>query len=115
LLGVLFFLFIDAFRKENLLVITLVVFSIMIYESEKGYLLFSAIIYFALTLKFILPKIEQNFNCKVCVKASIVVLAYLGFYLFTSVLSSIFLLPMPSISYYIIYYMNIEFLIVIIL
>lgn len=115
LFGVLFFLFIESFRKEDLLAIILVVFSILVFESEKGYLLFSAIIYFALTMKLILPKIEQNFNCKVCIKASIVLLAYIGFYFFTSVLSSIFLLPMPSINYYIIYYIVIEFLIVSIL
>ncbi|WP_373070940.1 hypothetical protein [Sulfurimonas sp.] len=115
LLGVLFFLFLEAFKKENLLSIVLVVFSILVYESEKGYLLFSTVIYFALVLKFILPKIEQNFNCKVCTKVSIILLAYIGFYFFTSILSSIFLLPMPSISYYVIYYIVIEFLIVSIL
>ena len=112
LLGVLFFLFIQAFRKEDLLAIILVVFSILVFESEKGYLLFTTVIYFALTLKLILPKIEQNFNCKVCVNISIVLLAYIGFYFFTSVLSSIFLLPMPAINYYVIYYIVIEFLIV---
>jgi hypothetical protein len=115
LLGVLFFLFIQAFRKEDLLSIVLIVFSILVYESEKGYLLFSAIIYFAIILKYVLPKIEQNLNCKVCTKISIVILAYVGFYLFTSILSTIFLLPMPSINYYILYYIVIEFLIVSIL
>jgi hypothetical protein len=114
-LGVLFFLFIDAFKKEDLLAIVLVVFCILVFESEKGYLLFSTVIFFALTLKFILPRIEQNFNCGVCVKISIVVLAYIGFYFFSSILSSIFLLPMPSINYYVIYYIVIEFLIVSIL
>jgi hypothetical protein len=40
---------------------------------------------------------------------------YLGFFLFNSILSNVFLFPMPSISYYIIYYIIIEFLIVSIL
>ncbi|MCW9026424.1 MAG: hypothetical protein OQJ77_03830 [Thiovulaceae bacterium] len=111
----MFFLFIQAFKKEDLLAIILVVFSILVFESEKGYLLFTAVIYFALTLKLIMPKIEQNFNCKVCVNVSIVLLAYIGFYFFSSLLSSIFLLPMPAINYYVIYYIVIEFLIVSIL
>ena len=115
LLGVLFFLFIQAFKKEDLLSIILIVFSILVFESEKGYLLFTAVIYFALVLKLLLPKIEQSFNCKVCINVSIVVLAYIGFYFFTSLLSSIFLLPMPSINYYVVYYIVIEFLIVSIL
>ena len=115
LLGVLFFLFIKAFKKEDLLSIILIVFSILVFESEKGYLLFTTVIYFALVLKLILPKIEQSFNCNVCIKISIVLLAYVGFYFFTSIVSSIFLLPMPAINYYIIYYIVIEFLIVSIL
>jgi hypothetical protein len=115
MLAVLFFLFIQAFRKDDLLSIVLIVFSILVFESEKGYLLFSAVIYFALVLKLILPKIEQNFNCKVCVNVSLVLLAYIGFYFFTSILSSVFMLPMPQMNYYVIYYMVIEFLIVSIL
>jgi len=115
LLGVLFFLFIQAFKKEDLLSIILIVFSLLVFESEKGYLLFTTVIYFALLLKLVLPKIEQNFNCKVCTNVSIVLLSYIGFYLFTSVLSSIFLLPLPEINYYVIYYIIIEFLIVSIL
>jgi len=115
MLAVLFFLFIQAFRKDDLLSIILIVFSILVFESEKGYLLFTTVIYFALVLKLILPRIEQNFNCKVCVNVSLVLLAYVGFYFFTSILSSVFMLPMPQMNYYVIYYMVIEFLIVSIL
>jgi len=115
LLGVLFLLFINSLDKENSLEIALVVFCIMIFESEKGYPVFSVTIYFLFIYKIILPKLLQNFSCPPCIKISVVLLSYLGFYFFMSLLSNIFLTPMPSINYYVIYYIIIEFLIVSIL
>ncbi len=112
LLGVLFFLFIKSLKNDDVIAIFLVAFCLLIFESEKGYLLFSTIIYFGLIYKLVLPKIEQNFNCNPCIKISIVLLAYIGFYFFNVVMSTIFLLPLVGISYYIIYYIIIEFLIV---
>lgn len=115
MLAVLFLLFINALDNDDSVSIFLVVFCIMIFESEKGYLLFSVSIYFLLVYKFILPKLLQNFSCSPCIKISIVLLAYIGFYFFGSMLSNVFLTPMPSINYYIIYYIVIEFFIVSIL
>ncbi len=115
LLGVLFFLFINALKHDNSLYAFLVIFCLIVFESEKGYNLFSAVIYFALVYKYILPRLEQNFSCSPCVKISIVLLAYVGFYFFGLMLSSIFLITMPSINYYVIYYIIIEFLVVSIL
>jgi len=112
LLGVLFLLFINSLKNDNVIAIFLVVFCLLIFESEKGYLLFSSVIYFGLVYKFVLPKIEQNFNCNPCIKISIVLLAYLGFYFFNLILSTVFLLPQVEINYYIVYYIIIEFLIV---
>jgi hypothetical protein len=80
-----------------------------------GYPLFSSIIYLGLIYKFVIPRLKKNFGCASCIKASYVLLSYVGFYLFLSILSNIFLLPMPSVNYYIIYYMVIEFFIVSIL
>ena len=112
LLGVLFLLFIKSLKNDDAIAIFLVVFCLLVFESEKGYLLFTTIIYFGLIYKFVLPKIEQNFNCNPCVKISIVLLAYIGFYFFNLLLSTVFLLPLVGINYYIIYYIVIEFLIV---
>ena len=115
LLGVLFLLFIRSMDNDDSIAIFLVVFCIMVFESEKGYLLFSIAIYFALVYKFVLPKLHQNFSCPPCIKISVVLLAYIGFYFFGSMISNVFLTPMPSINYYVIYYIIIEFLIVSIL
>jgi hypothetical protein len=88
---------------------------LLVFESEKGYTLFTAIIYFILLYKFIMPKLEQNFSCVSCVKFLSVIVVYVGFYLFSLLLANIFLLPLPNITYYILYYIVIEFLIVSIL
>ncbi len=112
LFAVLFVLFARAIKNDNGVAIFLISFCLIIFEAEKGYLLFSSIIYFALIYKFVLPKLVQNFSCASCIRISYVLLAYVGFFLFSAILAKIFLLPMPSISYYIIYYIVIEFFIV---
>jgi hypothetical protein len=115
LLAVLFVLLGRALDKKDIFGILIVSFCLLIFEADKGFILFTSIIYFLIVQKFILPKLIQNFNCTACVNILYVLLAYLGFYLFSYLLSNIFLLPMPSINYYVIYYIVIEFLIVSIL
>jgi len=115
MLGVLFVLFSKSLKNKDSLAIFLVSFCLLIFESEKGYTLFSSIIYFIILYRFVIPRLQQIFSCTSCIKFISVILVYIGFYLFCLLLSNIFLLPMPNITYYIIYYIVIEFLIVSIL
>ncbi len=115
LLAVLFVLFAKALKSNNTVSVLLVSFCLVVFEAENGYLLFSTIIYFAIIYKFIMPQLNKNFSCNSCINISYVLLAYLGYYLFCVLLANIFMLPMPSINYYIIYYIVIEFFIVSIL
>ena len=112
LLAVLFALYSDAIKKDNFAAILFISFCLVVFESNKGYPLFSSIIYFTLAYKFVIPKIIKNFSCVSCVKISYVLLAYLGYYLFLMIIAKIFLLPQPNIDYYVIYYIVIEFLFV---
>jgi len=115
LFAVLFVLYSDALRREDFLLLMIISFCLVLYEANKGYVLFSSIIYFTLAYKFIMPKISQNFSCKSCIKISFVLLAYLGYYIFLALVAKIFLLPLPEINYYIVYYIVIEFFLVSIL
>ena len=115
LFAVLFVLFISAIKREDGIAIFLVSFCLIIYESQMGFPLFSSIIYFGLIYKFVIPKLKKNFGCASCIKVAYVLLAYFGFYLFLALLANVFLLPMPAINYYIMYYIIIEFFIVSIL
>jgi len=110
--AVLFVLFVKALDTNNMPNIFLVAFCLVIFEIDKSYLLFSSIIYFLLVYKFIIPKLKQNFSCGSCIKIVYVLLAYIGFFLFSLILAKVFLFPVPSINYYIIYYIIIEFFIV---
>ncbi len=112
LFGVLFVLLINALNKNDNITFIFVSFCLLIFEADKGYTIFSSIVYLLLIYKFILPKIIQNVSCYSCIKLLYILLAYLGFYMFNLFLANIFLLPIPSINYYIVYYIVIEFFIV---
>jgi len=110
--AVLFLLYSRAMEKQDYILLSILAFCLMIYETDKGYLLFSSIIYFTLINNFIMPKIKKNFNCNFCIKIFDVLIAYLGYYLFLIFLANIFLLESPSINYYIVYYIVIELFVV---
>jgi len=112
LLSVLFLFFTRALKREDSIALLLISLCLVIFEAQNDFMLFSTIIYFLFIYRYVLPKIYMSFSCLSCIKISIVLLAYIGFFVFNSILSYIFLLPEPSINYYIVYYIVIEFFIV---
>ena len=112
LLSILYVYFSKYMNKEDTISVVIISFCLIIFEAEKSYLLFSSIIYFILIYKFIIPKLKQTISCKACVKFLTIVIVYIGFYMFSILLSNVFLFPIPSISYYVLYYIIIEFFIV---
>lgn len=112
LLGLLFILLINALDNNRTTAVLLISFCLAIFEADKGYPLFSSIIFLLISYKFILPRFNYNVNCVPCLKFTYIILAYVGYYLFNLMLANIFLMPIPMLSYYIIYYIVIEFLIV---
>ncbi|ADN09191.1 hypothetical protein [Sulfurimonas autotrophica] len=112
LLAVLYVLFSRALDNNDTVSIFLIVLCLVVFEANYGYILLSSVVYFYIVYKFIMPKIIQNSSCATCIRAVTVILIYLGFFLFLTLLSNIFLLPQPSINYYIIYYIVIEFFLV---
>lgn len=112
LLSILFLYFSRALKNEDAISLFLISLCLVIFEAQNNFMLFSTIIYFLLIYRYVLPKIYTNFSCISCIRVSTVLLAYLGFFVFNSILAYIFLLPEPNIDYYIIYYIVIEFFIV---
>lgn len=112
LFAVLFILFANSLRDEESISLFFIILCLMVFEAENGYLIFSSIVYFGLIYKFLLPRIAQNINCTSCVKASTVFIVYFGFFLFSLLLSKVFLIEQPSINYYIVYYIVIEIFLV---
>jgi hypothetical protein len=111
LFAILFIYFTKSIKKQDTIAMFLVSLCLVLYEAEKGYTLFSSIIYFVIVYKFIMPKLSQNSSCLLCIRISAVLLTYIGFFFFSLLLSSVFLLPEPAINYYVIIYIVIEFFI----
>jgi len=112
LFGVLFVLLINALNKDDTISVIFIAFCLVVFEADKGYILFSSIIYLLIIYRFVLPKIIQNVSCYSCIKTSYILFAYIGFYMFNALFANIFLISVPGMSYYIVYYIVIEFLIV---
>ncbi|MEA3522485.1 MAG: hypothetical protein U9R50_05890 [Campylobacterota bacterium] len=112
LLGLIFYLFVDARESNNIKSLFIVVVMLIIYEAEKGYLFLSTLFYFTLLYQFLLPYLKQNIICKSCLKFIFISLVYLGYYLLILLVSHVFLLEVPMIDLHVIYYILIEFLIV---
>jgi len=110
--GVLYLLFSRALQKDDTGSIFLLAIALMVYEANFNFMFGSSIIYFYLLHHFFMPKITQTILCKSCIKFLYVALAYIGYFLFLSLIANIFMLNVPSFHYYIIYYIVIEFFIV---
>lgn len=115
LLTILYFYFSKALKEEQTAALLLSVFCLLLFEAENSYVLFSTIIYFSILHKYVIPKIIKSFSCVACINFIIVLLVYIGYFLFHLFLSNVFLFQLPSINYYVIYYIIIEFLILSIL
>ena len=112
LLGLLFILFTKALKDDDTISLLFISFCLVLFEADKGYMLFSSVIYFTLLYKFLIPRITQNFSCPSCILLLSIVLVYIGFFFFSTLLSNILLIPSPSINYYIVFYIVIEFFLV---
>jgi len=112
LFGVLFFYFIHALKKENLPALVLIIGLLLIFEAEKDFLLFSSLVYFTFVYRFVIPRLRMMISCKVCLKVLLMVLAYLGFILYSIILNQVLWVEVPSFDWHIFYYMFIEFFLV---
>lgn len=112
LLGVLYLLFEKTYKRQNSLFLILTILSTIFYEAQNGYVLFSVVLYFLFMLKYLMPKVEKNFSCYGCKKFMMVALTYIGFFIFYTIFAKIFMIEAPSISFYAVYYIVLEFFIV---
>lgn len=112
LLGVLFFSFMDALKKEDLGAVLLVIVLLLLFEAEKDFLLFSSLVYFTFIYRFVIPRLRVMINCKLCLKVIFLLLAYIGFLIFSYILNQVLWVEPPSFDWHIFYYMFLEFFLV---
>jgi hypothetical protein len=112
LFAIIFFYFVKNLDELNYLNLFLLIMMLLFYEATKGFFLFTSIIYFFFVYYFIIPKIVQYVNCKGCLGLIYATLAYFGYWIFTLLVAQIFWLELPSVDWYIFYYIFLEFLII---
>ncbi len=113
LLGVLFFYFVRALEKEDLPRLVLVLLLLLVFEAEKDFLLFSSLVYFTFVYRFVIPRLRIMISCQICLKLIYLLLAYPGYVLFSYVLSQVLWVETPSVDWHILYYMFLEFFVVV--
>jgi len=112
LFAVLLFYFIRALDRQDVALLLLVTSLTLVYEADKGYLVFSSLVYFAFLYKFIFPKLNQLIECKKCMLFAYTVFAYIGFWAFSLLLQQVLWMEMPMISWHVLWYILFEFFVV---
>ncbi len=110
LFAILLILFIYSLKNHNTVNLLYVCIALLIFETQKGYIAFSSIIYAIVLYEIIIINISHVTNCKSCTKLLIILLSYPGYFLFLALLSKIFILPMPQLNFNVIYYMIAEYI-----
>ena len=112
LLAVLFFAYHDALNKHDLFGLIIVGLMLLIFEAAKGFWFGSTLLFFTVLSSYLLPKLEQLIQCRICMAAIFVSLAYPGYLVFTWIANGVLLLPSPSVDWHIGLYMIVEFLVI---
>lgn len=107
--AVLGFLYYKALRRYDLFSLIVASAMLLMVEAEKGYWFGSSIVYFTLISQYVMPKIEQTVQSNIWIKGIFVLLSYFGFSFFLGMVSSVLILPLPSMDWHVLFYMAIEF------
>jgi hypothetical protein len=112
--AIMFVIFVDSIQKVQSITLFATSLALMFFEAQKGYVIFSSIVYFTLVYRLVILKMDQYVQCVICVKMIMVLLAYVGYYFFSYILADTFLLASPEFSWYVIYYILVEFLLLLV-
>ncbi|MDD3595474.1 hypothetical protein [Sulfuricurvum sp.] len=112
LLAVLFFAYHDALSKHDLFGLSIVSVMLLVFEAEKGFWFGSTIIFFTLLSRYVIPKLEQVIQCRICMAAIFVLLAYPGYWIYVWIVDQVLLFQLPVLDWHIALYMIVEFLVI---
>ncbi|MFZ2890312.1 MAG: hypothetical protein WA010_07550 [Sulfuricurvum sp.] len=112
LLGILFFAYYHALNRHDLFGLIVVSVMLLIFEAEKGFWFGSTILFFTILSLYLLPKLEQLIQCRLCIGAIFIGLAYPGYWITMTIANSVFLLVPPAIDWHIGLYIIVEFLVI---
>ncbi len=111
LLAVLFFAFYRVLARHDLIGLIAVVAMLLVFEAEKGFWFASTVLFFAFVIRYLIPKIEQVVQCRICMAAIFTAIAYPGYWLVMWMTNQVLLLGAPAVDWHMWLYVIIEFLI----
>lgn len=109
LFAVIGYLMYRSLARYDLFALILYSLMLLILETEKGYWFGSSILFYILISYYLLPRLEQNMRCDLCIKGIFVLSSYLLFWIFMTIVNTVLLLPAPAIDWHVLFYMGIEF------
>ena len=112
LFGLSFLLFFYAAQNQRYDMFVPLLIYLLLFEADKGFILFSSIVFFLLIYKFVVYRIRIFIHCEYCLEVIYIALAYIGFWLFSFVLHQVFWLDFIVFDWHMIYYIVIESMLV---
>ena len=97
--GVFFtYIVINLDNEKNIFYVYLSFIYLSIYDLDKGFYLFSSLLFILLFYYMFVEKIRNSFSCTNCILVIYVVMAYLGHALFNSLIAYILHQDLPVLS-----------------
>ncbi len=115
MLAVAGFLFYRSLIRNDLFSLIVYTIILLMIETEKGYWFGSTIVFFAFLSYYLLPHLKQNIQCENCIKGLFVVFSYLLFWILMTIANKMLLLESPLLDWHVVFYMLIEFSIIVVL
>ena len=112
LLGLAFLLFVYAVEEDRLDLLVFTLAYLLVFETDREFVLFSTLFFFILAYHIGLTKLRQFIDCKKCLDYISIALAYLGFWFFSFIFNQVIWIDLPQFDWTIFYYIAIECLVV---
>ena len=106
--GILAILVFNALDEDDRYFLFMLLVVLLFFESNRNLLLFSTTLFLIISYYYFVPIIKDITICQKCLYPLYISLAYIGYFLFTLVLSFILNSNYISIDYVVIYYILIE-------
>ena len=99
LAGFIFLYIIENFENKDKRWIIVVLFIYLTYfELDRGFFILSSLILFLIYYNFIHEELEATIACQNCLKATIILVYYLGFYILNLLFALIFNYSLPKLD-----------------
>jgi len=109
LFGVVLMLLIDDMkRNDRLLQIMALMVYIAFFELDRGFILFSFIVFFTIFYLSIVSYVKHIIECQWCHTSIFVTLGYIGYYMFNTLIATLLNIDSPALSPILIWYILID-------